>query len=98
MAEEAQELRRTLSQLHEQLRSSANLSEENRRSLQDLANEIRALLDASSPAVVTSGPADPRQTSLAARLADAEREFEATHPTLSGIVGSIIDALGRMGI
>ena len=80
MAEEAQELRRTLSQLHEQLRSSANLS------------------DASSPAVVTSGPADPRQTSLAARLADAEREFEATHPTLSGIVGSIIDALGRMGI
>jgi len=94
MAEDTNNLRNTLTQLQDQLRTSPNVSEETRSLLQDLADEIHALLN--EPA--SAAPGQSRHTSIVARLGDAEREFEATHPTLAGIVGSIIDALGRMGI
>jgi hypothetical protein len=38
------------------------------------------------------------QASLVERLRESARHFEEEHPNLSGLVGSVIDALGRMGI
>jgi Domain of unknown function (DUF4404) len=38
------------------------------------------------------------EESIIERLSAAERHFEQTHPTLAGIVGSIVNALSRMGI
>lgn len=101
MTEASSNLRETLSRLQEQLRAAPDLSAENRALLQGVASDIEALLEEKPPARSAS-PAGPlralRQESILARLGGAEREFEATHPTLAGIVGSIIDALGRMGI
>lgn len=36
--------------------------------------------------------------SLLQRLRDAAHDFEESHPALAGNVGSLIDALARMGI
>ena len=102
MTDEPNELRATLAKLHQQLRSSPNVSPETRSLLQGVAEDIDALLGAVGappdlPASTVSRVARPHD-SIVERLRSAEREFEATHPTLSGIVGSLIDALGRMGI
>jgi hypothetical protein len=32
------------------------------------------------------------------RLSEAARHFEDSHPNLSGTIGGVIDAIGRMGI
>lgn len=39
-----------------------------------------------------------QRESLIEQLGQSARHFEESHPTLSGIIGSLIDALGRMGI
>jgi hypothetical protein len=90
VSEELAKLRATLAELHEEL---ANVEPGN--------PEIRALLD--------SAVADIQQTinrrgdaandsSIVDRLRAAARHYEESHPTLSGILGSIVDALSRMGI
>lgn len=38
------------------------------------------------------------QPGVVQRLSESARNFEETHPNLSGMIGSVIDALGRMGI
>jgi hypothetical protein len=101
MSDEPNELRATLARLHEQLRGAANVSPETRALLKGALDDIHSLLgDEPSGAGprATGEPRDASQESIVRRLGSAEREFEATHPTLAGIVGSVIDALGRMGI
>jgi hypothetical protein len=101
MADESNNLRETLARLHDQLRGAPNVNPETRTALQDLLAEIRGLLETGSThdASAAGGTSRAKQhESIVTRLGTAEREFEATHPTLAGIVGSIIDALGRMGI
>jgi hypothetical protein len=100
MADQSDNLRDTLARLHEQLRAAPNISPETRAALQGAVTDIHALLgEGTAPLTpAASGTARARQESIVARLGSAEREFEATHPTLAGIVGSIIDAVGRMGI
>ncbi|MBI2823833.1 MAG: DUF4404 family protein [Planctomycetia bacterium] len=98
MADDPQELRGTLARLHEQLRAAPDISGETREMLAGVVNDIHALLAKAGPAGGIAGPGQPPGESIVARLSTAERQFEATHPTLAGIVGSIIDALGRMGI
>ncbi len=100
MAEQSDDLRDTLARLHEQLRAAPNISPETRAALQDAVTDIHALLGEGSASIApaASGTIRARQESIVARLGSPEREFEATHPTLAGIGGSIIDAVGRMGI
>ena len=101
MPDESSDLRATLTRLHEQLRSAQNVSPETRALLQGVIDDIHALVNQEPPQAGQPSAAsrpDERQESIAERLTTAEREFEATHPTLAGIVGSVIAALGRMGI
>src|SRR5262245_37530992 len=100
MPEDPQELRATLAKLHEQLRAAPDISGETRELLAGVVTDIHALLANPEPAHGAAAAAAPArdQESIVARLSTAEQQFEATHPTLAGIVGSIIDALGRMGI
>jgi len=101
MPNESTDLRETLARLHEQLRGAADVNPETRALLHGVMRDIHTLLNA-PPAAEGEGGAEAARTrhdeSIAQRLATAEREFEATHPTLAGIVGSVIDALARMGI
>ena len=95
MAESFEQLQTTLAELRKQLANNRQVTPELRTLLTGLAADIERILadqDAASSSRVG------QHESLIARLTDAAREFEETHPTLSGTIGSIIDALGQMGV
>jgi len=94
LPEDHERLRRTLAELHAELQSVDRLDPEVRTLLESAIEDIHGKLDAPSE----TGDEQPQDDTIANRLTEAARHFEVTHPTLSGTVGSVIDALGRMGI
>jgi len=106
MPDEASQLRATLIKLQEQLASLGpsigTVNPEARQRLETALADIHALLDEGAPladaAQGETALASGEEESIVERLAAAERHFEQTHPTLAGMVGSIISALSRMGI
>ena len=107
MAEHSEQLQATLVELHDQLAHTREITPELRKLLAGLATDIERILsdevlaDAAtghSPLAGGSSSRVVQRESLIARLGDAAREFEDTHPTLAGTIGSIIDALGQMGV
>lgn len=95
MTASADKLRATLADLHAQLDEIDELEPEAREQLRGTLDEIHAALD--KQAAGESRGAE-EQESLAQSLRDAVDRFESSHPALAGTVGSVIDALGRMGI
>lgn len=91
MTDSTNQLRDTLVQLHEQLRDTRDVNDETRVLLLEVIDDIRALIGGSPPDAAGHG-------TLIARLRAAEHSFEATHPTLSGVISGLIDILGQMGI
>jgi len=91
MANEHDKLRETLRQLQAQLDE-----------VRQADPEVGAHLDstiAEAQAVLQGQAAEPDEhRSIIERLSDAVLTYEASHPSLAGNLGSIIDALGRMGI
>ena len=100
MAEDSQDLPATLHALREQLTSAKNLSPELRADLRSVIADIDRALEEPADEVsrAPASAARAQHDSIVARLAEAAREFEETHPTLSGTIGSVIDALGQMGV
>ena len=92
MTEERKALLGTLDELHEELAAAENVSPEVEAKLRETMDEIRSVLDAGSETKEEETP------SISGRLSEAAEQFESSHPTLSAMVGSTIDALGRMGI
>lgn len=91
MVPDREHLRHTLDELHQQLAGVDNLDPDVRTQL------ITALADIQR--VLRSPDAQPQgESSFTGQLGDAALHFEQTHPTLSGTIRSIIDALARMGI
>jgi hypothetical protein len=91
MTDEREKLRETLDELRSQL-------DELRQRDPAVADHLEATI-AEAQAALAGKPGKPHgHASLVQRLSDAVREYEATHPGLAGNLGSIIDALGRMGI
>ena len=75
--------------------------------LAELDRELKATrtLDSRSQALleqvladIPRGPAAPGATSVEARLRELVLRFETDHPRLSGAVGQVADALGKLGI
>jgi hypothetical protein len=94
MSEDRQRLRQSLQDLREQLAGADLPDQATRLRLEQTIIEIESALGPSQALVL----ARPVNSSLVHRLSDATEEFEASHPTLSGAIGSVIDALSRMGI
>ena len=92
MADSANKLRDTLVELHEQLRDTRDVNDETRVLLLEVIEDIRAVISDGAPAHPDS------HGTLITRLRAAEHSFEATHPTLSGVISGLIDILGQMGI
>lgn len=91
MAQGRDKLRETLDQLRSQL-------DELRQRDPTVADHLEATI-AEAQAALGGRPGEPtEQESITKQLSDAVREYEASHPGLAGNLGSIIDALGRMGI
>ncbi len=91
MSENLDKLRATLSELKDELHSLDTLDVDTRQSLEGIMGEINGALH-------KSDEVDLEHHTIIQRLKDAADGFEESHPTLSGIVGNIIDALGQIGI
>jgi hypothetical protein len=87
--DDRQQLLATLDQLRQQLDQTPSLHAATVAKLRATLADLEATLEGKIP---------PSEQSLAERLSQAALEFEASHPVLSGNLGSIIAALGRMGI
>lgn len=90
-----EKLRETLDQLRSQL-------DELRRRDPAVAEQLAATIDEAQAVLTGKSPGEHEtpapQGSIVDRLKDAVLEYEASHPSLAGNLGGIINALGRMGI
>jgi hypothetical protein len=77
--------------LEAELASSANVDDDVRERLEQAVAEIQS-------AIQQEDPSQLEPDTLAARLTAAAERFESSHPTLFGIVGRIVNALGQLGI
>ena len=91
MPERIAKLQATIEELQAELASLETVDDETRVVLEDAVSEIRAALRKEEHAELG-------ESSLVTRLRDSAEQFEASHPTLFGIVSRIIDGLGQMGI
>ncbi|MGE0607087.1 MAG: DUF4404 family protein [Pirellulales bacterium] len=91
MSELHDKLRQTVAELHAELAALPKVDPEARAVLEGALHDIQQAMNA-------DGGQSAEGASLIARLKQASDSFQESHPTLTGSVGSVIDALGRMGI
>ena len=84
-------LRRLVTSLHDELERTPEVDAEGRELLRELTGDIEELVGYDAPAV-------EKRDSAAERVETAAVRLEAEHPRLAGILGEIVDALGRLGI
>lgn len=97
MADHLQDLRGKLAELQTKLSATAAIDPADRALMEEVVADIELVL-AEQARGAAPGESAAEPGSLVERLAAAARNFEDTHPTLFGAVGSVIDALSRMGI
>ena len=95
MSEGRKKLKTTVGQLHAELGSIENADEEIRQMLQGAMEDIQLILDQDKQPMAEG---DSQHASVVERLSKAAQHYEDQHPTLSGILGSMIDTLSNMGI
>jgi hypothetical protein len=87
-------LRETLEELRAELGSAASLDPQLRARLEHTVRQIQEAIDRVPPGgEIRSGDA-----SLAERVSESARHFEATHPEIAAALGRVIDALAALGI
>lgn len=89
MARDRERLNAALEELQAELEEAKNIDPALQERLQRTIDEIHQALEE---------PETVEQHSFADRLSEGVNHFEETHPNLAGMLGSVIDALGRMGI
>ncbi|MCE9548195.1 MAG: DUF4404 family protein [Planctomycetia bacterium] len=99
--EKLEKLRRTVAELNAELKSVEPTDPEIQALLQSAMADLAAAMEKQS-GVLQAGKAAPAapnwNPSIVGRLKQAAEHYEYTHPNLSGILGSIVDALAQMGI
>ncbi len=91
--EQLARLKQSLAELNDELARIDPADENARALLSGALDEIQGTLNQRQ-----AGHAGHVDAGLSTRLTSAAREFEETDPQLSGLLGSVIDALSRMGI
>ena len=81
-----------LKELHKQLGQAESLNEADRRLVEQLQQDLNALLAHSG-----KGP-PPEYESIIERLRDATRRFEASHPDLTVTMAALTNTLSNLGI
>jgi hypothetical protein len=91
MPQSVEKLRATLHELERELAQVDSLDAESRRLLEAAAAEIHEAL--------TKMPQQQIQPQTwTGRLSAAMEDFEDSHPTLSRLVGNVVNALAQLGI
>lgn len=95
-------------ELHEmQDAETEALDDQARVVLYDALRDIQLVLESrqaepqsplTAPAAAENGATTPDSESLMEQLKKSAREFEGSHPTLTGILQRLVDGLGQMGI
>jgi hypothetical protein len=91
MADDQAKLEQALDQLSAQLGEIRKLNP-------SLADQLATTIAGAKAAIEKGEATEEDHQTLAGELSDALMKFEAAHPTLTGNLGSVIDALGRLGI
>jgi hypothetical protein len=91
MPERIEKLRGIVKELEAELESLESVDAQARTVLEDALDDLRTALSKTDAASLESD-------SLVERLRTAEQEFQVSHPTLSGLVLRMINALGQLGI
>lgn len=86
----SEHLQTTLRDLESELASLDAVSAETREALEATVRGIEAVLLRSAPAA--------ERESVRSGLKAAIERFETSHPTLTGILSRLVDALAQMGI
>lgn len=97
MSDSHKKLKAAVDRLHDELGSMENVDTEVRDVLQGAVEDIDLVLKRQESDQVTSGIA-AHHASIIERLSTTAQYYEGRHPTLSGILGSLIDTLSNMGI
>lgn len=91
MPNRIEKLRAAIHELERELQSVESLDERTRQTLEDAVGEIQSALHEED----TSQLEEP---GIRSRLDEALQDFEASHPTLAGLLSRIVDMLGQIGI
>ena len=91
MSEQIDNLRATLEELQEELRSVESLDPETRKVIEEAVDKIESALHDEDVEAM-------EHQSLIEQFREATEEFEKSHPGLTRIVGNLMDGLGQMGI
>lgn len=91
MPARVEKLRAALNELERELSGIDELDATTRSMLEEARHEIETALHKQDPAQI-------EHVSLVGRLEAAAQTFQASHPTLAGVVQRMIDALGQLGI
>jgi hypothetical protein len=91
MPEPVEKLKSLVKELEAALEASELSDAASRQSLAEVLVDLRTALDRAGVEPIASD-------SLAARFRAAEADFQVSHPTISGLVLRMIDALGQLGI
>ena len=87
---------------HEKLRGALDALQAQLDEMREVNPEVAVHLASTldqAQAVLAGRPAgEDEHRSMVEQFKDAVLKYEASHPTLAGNIGSVIDALGRMGI
>jgi len=99
MSEIKNRIRETLNELHAELETAEEVDPEIRDLLLGAAKEIdERLLPTDEASTAESSEGESTEPPLNARLAEAARHFEESHPTLSGIISTLANGLSQLGI
>lgn len=91
MAERLDKLRAAVEELERELHSLDEVDPEARRILEEARHEIQDALARQEPDRLESG-------ALQGRLETMAQRFEATHPTLAGVLERMVNGLAQLGI
>jgi uncharacterized coiled-coil DUF342 family protein len=89
---DTQNLREQLEQLHRELQQVRPVKDTDRRTLQQLMADIKVLLEQ------RDGYPMEKYSGLAERLKEGVAQLEASHPTVTMLMGQTIEMLAKMGI
>lgn len=96
---EREHLKQRLEELHAQLRAGGEIDAETQGLLQQLADDIDALLlTVEAPQGDDQSSRESERQSLLDRLMAVGSEFEESHPTLAATIGRVANALSNIGI
>lgn len=92
MTERMERLKSLVRELETELATIDTSDAESRQALGETLRELRQALQSRSAEEALSSD------SFVERLRGAEEDFQLSHPTISGLVVRMIDALGQLGI